>query len=154
MVDARHLALGSETESVPACQGLDLGDDAHTLGPRELLQLLDDLAEPSEIPLEACSVTDCAGVESTGGADCGIPCGEVGAVHDGVEHFVDRGLDELRVSDERHFSPSFVGSPQRSNIGAKGRASKKTRTAEILPSRKRYHSAVGAVPAGVAVTRS
>src|SRR5262249_16953896 len=53
VVDAGRITLRRERETVPAGERPDVRNDPHALGPGELLQLLDDLAKPAKVPLEA-----------------------------------------------------------------------------------------------------
>ena len=82
-----------------ALQLLDVGDDSHPLGPLELLELLHDLAEPPQVPLELRAVADRFGVESARRANRWVPGSEAAAIDDRIEHGLDGRRDQLGPSN-------------------------------------------------------
>jgi hypothetical protein len=96
MIDSGSVALGREEESVATLNGLDVGHDPHPGVVVELLELLHDLAEAPELPLEPRAFPELALAEPARSSDGRVPPGVVGSVDDGAEHAVDGLLDDLR----------------------------------------------------------
>jgi len=102
VLDPRPLALGAKREAVPTFILHGVRDDAHLARTIELLQLLIDLPETAQLPLDAAAFAELPGVEPSSGADRRVPRSEVATVDDHGEDRVDRRVDDLRPSDERH----------------------------------------------------
>src|SRR5207248_3749082 len=95
-----RVSLGSEMEAMAALQLLDVGDDSHPLGPLELLELLHDLAESAQVPLELGAIADRSGVESARCANRWVPRSEAAAIDDRIEHGLDGRRDQLGPSND------------------------------------------------------
>src|SRR5262249_55200637 len=87
---------------MPAGERLDLRDDSDALVSIELLELLNHLAEPLQLPLEPRAITDLALVLSSPGRNRRIPHCRVAGIDDSVEDLIDGFVDNLCSSDQSH----------------------------------------------------
>ena len=104
VIDPRAVPLGRKEEAVTARERLELRNDPHASVALELLELLDHVAEPSQLPPKPRTFTDLSRVESSRRLDRRIPRRVVTGGDHRREDFVDRPVDDLCTRDQSHLA--------------------------------------------------